>query len=483
MDFRKFFIDVFKGAGISILEEFEKAVGIKRDRSEPKRSIPKQDKDGIHYGKPGLYFDYGDWQHKLFIGKHGSGKNTLAENFVLNTPHGVAFLDNAKGSSITNILRSLPEKRLEKTVVLDHSNPKKPLGLGTAKEVDDIFENDMIVGQWEDFFISNFDIGDLFRTRKLIRYAMKAIFGAENTTILDSINFVEDQDYRDYILSQLDKEKYKDVLKYWNKFDEGVKNINEHSAAFLNRTGNLEGDTILKTTLGQHSKLNYEKWVNNGYTVLIKVPEKDLPTEAVRIISAVHMIRLWRACLSRGDVFDQPDKQFTVICDEPQGWLKRNTKILDNIFSKARAYRMNIICLIQSIEQIRAESSKLLKIILHNKPDILALTEINLFDFDWGSLNKYQFLARVQGQKFVGKGLKPPKFKREADDLYRMFRDIFNEDYRKVLERRFNRWEKVSTKEKKKSKTSQDTGLKKTSNTESQSKTEKSSDSSIVTNW
>ena len=497
--FWKYCFKVSKKAGYSIIREFEKGLGIEDNGQKEPQKIPHQDKKGTLYAgffKQKLYFEYGDWQHKLLIGKHGTGKNTIAENITINTPHGVAFIDDAKGSSIDKILRALPKEKLEKTVVLDHSKKKEPLALGAVKGVDSIFENDMAVGQWEDFFISNFEIGDLFRTRRLIRYAMKATFAVGGMTVLDAVKFVENEDFRNYCLSKIaNKREYRDVLEYWNNFDEMSDNQKQsHSAAFLNRTGNIMGDTILRTTLGQTPKeeLNYEKWVNEGYTVLIKVPEKDLPTEVVRIISALHVLNLWRACLNRGDVFDDPSKQFTVICDEPQGWLGRNTRVLDNIFSKARAYRMNIICLIQSTAQIKGESSKLLKVMLHNQPDILALSyaDINgLKSFDWESLRKYQFLARVQGEKFIAKGLKPvePVRSKEAvKRIYGLFRQRFNRHYRDVLnriDRRIRRWDRANIKEEKKSRRSQGTGSKKMSNTESQKTTEDCSDSSIVTNW
>ncbi|MCK8828136.1 hypothetical protein MWH25_10375 [Natroniella acetigena] len=505
-------LKVAKKAGDSILEEYEKGLGLdsrKKKREEElgeKFDVPKVNKKGATlYGKAktgvirrNLYFPYGDWRHKLIVGGTGSGKNTWAENFVVNCPHGVAFLDNAKGSSVDNILRASSNEQLKKTIVLDHSIREQPLAVATVESIDNIFENDMLVSQWEDFFISNFDIGDKFRTRKVIRNALKAVFGVDNMTVLDAVEFVRNQDFRTYILNKLLGEDYRDVKRYWNEFDEmsDSKQLN-YIEPFLNRTGNIKGDTILKTTLGQipKEKLDYEKWVNENYKVLIKIPEKQLPAEAVRIISSLHMLNFWRACLSRGDVFDQPSKQFTVICDEPQGWLGKNTKVLDNIFSKARAYRMNVMCLIQSTEQIKDESSKLLNVILHNQPDIIALSyaDIDGFrNFDWQNLSDYSFLARVNSHKFVGKSLKPvtsnaERPKKEALAFCSHMRDKYNRHYLDVLnriERRHRRWEEgASVIESQSQSESLDSGTKTTSSIDSQTKTSESSDSSIITNW
>ncbi|WP_018250385.1 type IV secretory system conjugative DNA transfer family protein [Orenia marismortui] len=495
-------------AGKDILKEFSRGLGIEPDKSQSDTAegkhyeIPKH-KSGTLYGttKSGfgskkLYFPKGDWRHKLIIGGTGTGKNTMAENIVVNCDHGVCFADTTKGKSVDKILMASSEEKLEKTIVINHTIRERPLSVGTVKGTSNVFENDMLVAQWEDFFIQNFDIADKFRTRKLIKYAMKAVFSQEGMTVLDVVKFVENEDFRTHIVNSLSNE-YREVRKYWNDF-EGKDNKQSIIDPFLNRVGNIEGDTILRTTLGQLPKqrLEWDKWVDEGYTVLLKIPEKNLPAEAVKIITSLHIISIWKACLNRGDVFKQPNKQFSVILDEPQDFLGTNTKTIDNIFSKARAYRMNLISLFQSAEQIKEESQKLWKVMLHNQPDIIALSYADIPDFkgfDWDSLKQWEFLARVEGKKFIGKSLNPvnsknrvQRDKREVNKIINRFKNKYNKDYQLVLnniERRTRRWEEGASIREKKMQRSLENGTERMSSTDSQTKTEESSSSSISTNW
>lgn len=476
----------------------------KYDYSPPKRMIKNE---GISFGyktngivKRKLKFPKNDWIHKIIIGSSGSGKTTWAEKYVINSDDGVCFIDNTSGEAVNRILRALPDERLEKTVVLDHSDKNHPLPIGLVKGGDNIFQNDMITEQWVDFFITNFGVKDLFRTQELIRYTCKAVFSVDNATVLDTVQFVLDGGFRNRVLCKLDKDEFKDTIDYWNRFNQmDESKQRRHSEAFLHRVGILLSNTFLKVTLGQRPNRNikYRKWMDEGYIVLIKCPETHISEQSMRIIVSLHVLSFWRSALSRRGMKNPHERQFTIIADEPQSWLSNNVNVLDDIFSKARKYGLNIFCLFQSTEQIRKKSRALLTVIEDNEPDIIALSKTNLLRMekrrkriDWENLEKYNFYAKLRNTKiFKGRCLGTLDYVRDMKEVNKFIerqKNKYNRYYKKVLKNINRRLDKewggeVNIKDPKSG--LQKGGLKKSVNQESRKEIGKSLNSSMRIDW
>lgn len=132
-----------------------------------------------------VYLPRDDKRHKVVIGATGYGKTEFAKNVVVNRGQGICYLDNTDGTAVDDILRALPEDRLEDVVVLDHSNQEQPIGIGMFSGTGNLFHEDMLAGKWVSFFVSNFEIEGQYMTQELISYACKAVFGVEGTTLLD----------------------------------------------------------------------------------------------------------------------------------------------------------------------------------------------------------------------------------------------------------------------------------------------------------
>lgn len=409
------------------------------------------------FGKKLIKFPSNDWRSKIVVGPAGSGKSTFGINYLLNCDHGCAFFDNKDGKAIDDILYCLPEDRLKKTVVLDHSNKHYPIPVGNFESSGDVFGDDEVVCQWLDFFISNFDVGDQHQTKELIVYSVKAAFGIDGATLLDVVNFVTDESYRAYILNKLPRQRYREVIEWWNRFAEKSKGQRQQIAApFERRLGILTWNRFLRYTLGSkpRGKLNYRKWIDEGYTVLIKAPEAAIGSEAARMIISLHVMSFWRSTLSRGANGGQ---QFTIICDEPQTWLSKNADRLDNIFSKARSFNLNLAMLFQSTEQIKKESPALLNIILHNEPDVIAFAPIGVSGFKrsyFDNLKKFSFVGRIDGVGpiRVSSPDYPARQRDNINNIYKSNRERFNRHWQAIESeiKGRSKWENANTKESRK---------------------------------
>ena len=306
---------------------------------------------GYWKGKP-IHFKPTDHHHKIVLGATGTGKTVWAKNLVINRP-GLAYLDNADGLAAEEILQSLPTERLQKTIFLDHSDRRFPLPIGFVSPATDIFSQDAITAQMVDFFETNFGVEGQYMTTELISYACKAAMALESSTLLDVVKMVSNADYRQSTLARLGRE-HQDTLNWWDRFDSlSLAKQNQVSESFLRRAGILFRDRFLKYTLGYPAKnLDYLKWINEGYTVIIRAPA-SLGKLTVRIIMAIHALNFWSAALSRENISPSKRTPFLLVTDEPQSWLSRNEDTLDDIFSKARKYGFGMVCLFQSFKLLR----------------------------------------------------------------------------------------------------------------------------------
>lgn len=397
-----------------------------------------------------IRFPVRDNRHKVVLGASGAGKTEWAKNYVVNRPGGVAYLDNTDGEAVEDILKALPEERLERTVLLDHSDKQTPLTAGVWLNTGDPFAEDAATGQWVQFFTSNFGIEDAWMTQEIIAYACKATFAVPGNTLLDAARMVQSEDFRAWVLQRLDPWRYQDVLAWWNRFEQlsdGQKN--NVAAAFLRRVGVIFRDRTLRLTLGQvpPRPLEYRKWMDEGYTVLIRAPE-GLGRLAVRTIAALHVLGFWQAALSREDVPQAQRQPFMVIADEPQTWLARNEDALDDMFSKARKYGLGLMCLFQSTKQVTKESPALLRVMLDNTPDLLVFRtsrdQLDLAPFDPEAIPRYHFVAQIYDSprlmvKSLGK-LQPVRH--SVDPFVKAARRTWNQDWQ-VVENAIQRRERV----------------------------------------
>ncbi len=382
-----------------------------------------------------VYFPKGDNRHKIVVGATGAGKTEWAKNYVVSRPGGVAYMDNTDGSGAESILKALPRERLEKTVLLDHSNKHWPLPMGMAEKAGDVFAEDAITAQWVAFFEANFEVEGQYMTTELIAYACKAVFSVPGCTILDVVRIVQEEPFREWVLNRVHD---KDTLKWWReRFGRLSENEQKQvRASFLRRAGILFQDRVLKYTLGQApaEPLPYRKWMDEGYTVIIKATE-GLSAATVRTIMALHALNFWRAALSREDT--QKRTPFMLIADEPQTWLSKNADTLDDIFSKARKYGFGIMCLFQSFKQVAKESPALLRIMLDNYPDLVVFRtskEQAQLPFNPEELPKYHFGARVDGSEwFTAKAPALAKAVRQNVIPFKQAqRERWNQDWQRV---------------------------------------------------
>lgn len=447
-----YFLQVMRAAGQRIIAD---VIGEMPEIQE-QNQVPIPKYSGVPFGLIQgrlIRFPAGDHRNKVIFGAAGSGKTEFAKNLVINAGGSIAYIDNADGESIDDIINCI--ENLDNVILLDHSNKRFPLSVGYIQPTGDIFLDDEIVNKWVTFFITNFDIDDQYMTQEVLTYACKAVFAQKRATVLDVINVIKDESYRAHILKKLSPSRYQDVFEYWGKFEQYSPAMQAQiTASILRRASALFRDRYMVYTLGQIPKkpLEYRKWMDEGKIVLIKVPE-TLGRQAVRIIVSMHVLGFWRAALSRDNVPQNERTPFTLIADEPQTWIGKNADMIDDIFSKARKYKLSFITLFQSLKQIQKQSATLLDIILDNEPDILVFkTTNNQLQYlnitpEPDPLPPFHFYLKTREGQWVVKALPPKKPKyNHAKSFIETSRARWNKPYqqveREIYERR-SAWQNI----------------------------------------
>lgn len=355
-----------------------------------------------------------DNRSKIIVGPTGGGKTTFAVRYTLERPGAVVVFIVDDGAAADTLLLSLPAKRLEKTVLLDHSNKWLPLPVSLPRSVNiDIFTTSGLANLWVHFFKTNFEVDGLYRTARLLQYACKAVFSVEGTVFYDVYRIIIEPDFREYILSQLDNS---DVLQWWIRYNKKSDHEQMQIAeAFLNRSDDLFNDIKVKHTLGYppSENLQYRRWMDEGYTVIIKAPE-TLGEDFQRTIMGIHAQNFYLAAISREDIPEADREGFMMLADEAPNWLFTSAKITKDIYSKGRKYGLGIMPMFQSFQQIAEESPALLKIIRDNQPDLITFRTSNerspVKGWNMEELPDYHFVFKHKGHKpFLVSALPPVK--------------------------------------------------------------------------
>jgi hypothetical protein len=314
----------------------------------------------------------------VFQGEMGVGKDTAIQNFVVEgcMKHNISFVVidqvNKEGrEGMANGIRdSLPP---EKIIDLDLSNEKylPPLDLTEVmkklgRKGADRFANELI---------QFFDIDDMGQSRKVLRTFAKVC----NGSLYQLQQLLEDESYRIQRIKELRKEgrnrladeldKYTTIIETETKTNakgeittkekvirDGQKTLDGKAGAILNRLDMFLGDDTLFPIFAQPPKheMNFEQWMKEGKTIIIRVPDRVLSQVAVKTL--VHWITL-KVLMTRllMDNEGQENGAF-IIFNEPQTYLKDNPGLADlmaRIAVQGRKERLGSLFACHHIGQIK----------------------------------------------------------------------------------------------------------------------------------
>ncbi|OIJ12636.1 ATP-binding protein [Anaerobacillus alkalilacustris] len=229
--------------------------------------VPTKDKDSFYSGY-------------TFIGKQGSGKDNLLQNFVRegNLNHGISFVipdwicqEGHKGMA-DGIRDLIPP---EKVIDLDLSNEEWIIPLDLTDVMNKIGRKGTSVFATE--MVDFLNLGDLTRAKKILMEASKASGGS----LFNIKRLIEDEEYRFEIIEQLEEKGNlrlaQDLMQWGDNKELGTK-----ADPILDRLTMFFGDDNLYDIFAQPPKkeVDFEKWMKEGKVIIVRMPRRKIGNAA-----------------------------------------------------------------------------------------------------------------------------------------------------------------------------------------------------------
>jgi hypothetical protein len=302
----------------------------------------------------------------------GQGKTQgLASNYALEAfmkGYSVIAVDVAKGEMMNQIIPAIPPDRLDKVVYLDLSNKDYPIPIDwcEVRLYNQRTAMQRLTSELAYFLKSTADpAGD--RTRMYLELAAKTVFSVPNTTLLDIPMVLKSKEHRSRLLAKIDDPGLKELWMDYETLTEPQRR--EFYRPVLFRLNTIMGDQALKNIICQPAKLdyngqpiiNFRKWMDEGYLVLIKAKKTSFGEQGLNDLMAFITAKVWLTALTRDE-----DKEYTpclYILDEPQQYLEGSATHFSEMFTESRKWRLKMMFLFHSWVQLKTTDKDLARLL------------------------------------------------------------------------------------------------------------------------
>jgi hypothetical protein len=394
-------------------------------------------------------------RHMYVLGKTGTGKSTLLKNMIMGDIYdgkGVGVID-PHGDLIEDILALTPKHRIDDVALLDPSDVEYPIGMNILKlkegEERDIVA-DGIVSIFKKFFGHSWGP----RLQYILSNAITTLLQAQNISLLGVLRLLEDENFRTYILKQVDDPI---VKKFWeNEYAEMTKNnrlISETLSPIQNKVGRFISTKIIRNIVGQvKSTIDLEDVMNDKKIFLVNLSQGKIGEENSALLGGMLITRMYTNAMQRVKIPEEERQDFYLYVDEFQNFA---TDTFVKILSEARKYGLNLIVAHQYIDQLLPEVrdaifgnvGTMLNFVVGPK-DAAALEKEykpHLSSDDLVNIEKYHYVNKVtvdgtQTPPFTGISL-PPSW--DEQGYYDKIVEESRKKYatpRDVVEDKINRW-------------------------------------------
>lgn len=291
-------------------------------------------------------------RHMYLLGKTGVGKSSTFKNMFISDilrGDGACFID-PHGQDIEEILRYIPPHRVDDVVYFDPGDTEFPIGFNML-ELKDKSLRDLVADGVVSVFKKEFGESWGPRLQYLLQNAVATCLEAEDTTILAILRILSDNNYRKFILKQIDDPI---LLNFWEdeyaKMAQNSRLITEALAPIQNKVGRFVSSSIIRSIVGQtESTIDLRSIMDDGKILLVNLAQGRIGEENASLLGGMLITRLQAAAMSRVDVPEEERRDFFLFVDEFQNFA---TDSFAKILSEARKFRLNLVLTNQYIEQI-----------------------------------------------------------------------------------------------------------------------------------
>lgn len=294
-------------------------------------------------------------RHFYLLGKTGVGKSTVFKNMFIADilrGDGACFVD-PHGEAVEELLDFIPPERIDDVVYFDPTDVENPVGFNML-ELEDKSQRDLIADGVVEVFKKQFGHSWGPRLQYILTNTVSTLLEAQNTTLLAVLRMLTDNNYRKFILKQVDDPI---LLKFWeDEFAQMSSNrrlVTEAVAPIQNKVGRFISSAVIRNIVGQvKSTINLREIMDEGKILLVNLAQGKLGEETASLLGGMIITRLQSTAMERTDQTFDERRDFYLYVDEFQNFA---TVSFAKILSEARKYKLNLTMTNQYIDQLPLE--------------------------------------------------------------------------------------------------------------------------------
>jgi hypothetical protein len=321
--------------------------------------------EGLYLGKsvyrglerPVYLSDEDRLRHIYLVGKTGTGKSKLLEDWILQdmkSGKGLCFID-PHGDAVEEILELVPPERAEDVIYFRPSDTERPMGLNLLEAKGD-FQKHFVATAVINMMYKLFDpyktgiVGPRFE--HAVRNAMLTVMSEEGTTFVEVMRALTDSRYVQELLPKVEDPI---VRRYWT--DQIAQTSDFHKSEVLDyitsKFGRFVTNKMIRNIIGQSkSSFSFREVMDQGKLLFINLSKGELGEENSSFLGLILVPRILMAAMSRTDIPEEQRRDFYLYVDEFQNFA---TPDFAQILSEARKYRLALCVANQFIGQIDDE--------------------------------------------------------------------------------------------------------------------------------
>ncbi len=289
-------------------------------------------------------------RHMYVVGKSGVGKSKLLELLIrqdIAHGRGVCLID-PHGDIIEDILRFIPENRINDVCLIDPGDYNFPVAFNPLANVDENFKYQLTQGMIE-VLKKQFGANWTPRLEHVFRFTVLALLDYPRATMRGIISMLTDREYRqkviEYITDDIVKKFWAIEFADWSeKFD------SDAIMPLVNKLGQFLADPMLRNIFGQtENKVDLGDLMDTEKIILINLSKGKLGEENSSFFGAMFLTKIKQAGMARALIPERDRKISYVYVDEFQNIV---TETFENLLSEARKYGLAMVIAHQYVGQL-----------------------------------------------------------------------------------------------------------------------------------
>ena len=299
-------------------------------------------------------------RHSYVVGASGTGKSTLLLNMIrrdMAAGRGIALLD-PHGDLVDDVLRQVPEHRLDDVVLLDPADEDYPIGLNILDARSDAEKTLLASDLVAVFRRLATSWGD--QMNAVLANGIIAILEHEDGgTLMTLRRFLVDEAFRrDYLRSVLDDE----VRFYWEKEYSLLRG--KPQAPVLTRLDTFLRSKLIRHMVGQpENRIDFSTLMDQDKIFLAKLSHGAIGEENAHLLGTLLVTAINQAA-QRRQLIDRSQRQpYFLYIDEFQNFV---TPTMESILSGSRKFNLALTLAHQDLRQLSSRDRDVSHSVLSN---------------------------------------------------------------------------------------------------------------------